>query len=98
MPNLTDPLFVVLVFYMYALARWQIVKRPPLFFLGVLGVLFAFVGLFFTLGESTLKVALIFQIIGLLVAFAAAVLACAGSLASVQGMIGGAKGAVPPAE
>ena len=93
-----SPLTIVLVFYLYALARWHIVKRPPLFFLGVLGVLFAFVGLFFTLGASTMKVALIFQIIGLLVAFASAALACAGSLVSVQGMIGAAKGAVPPAQ
>ena len=91
-------LLAVVVFYLYALARWQIVKRAPLFFLGVLGLLFAFVGLFFTLGESTMKVCRIFQIIGLLVAFASATLACAGSLASVQGMMGAAKGAVPPAE
>ena len=93
MPNLTDPFFVILVFYMYALARWQIVKRAPFFFLGVLGVLFAFVGLFFTLGNSTVKVFQIFHIIGLLVAFASAVLACAGSLAAVPGMT-----KAPPAE
>ena len=93
MPNLTDPLFVILVFYMYALARWQVVKRAPFFFLGVLGLLFAFVGLFFTLGQSTMKVAMIFQIIGLLVAFASAALACAGSLAAVPGMT-----KAPPAE
>ena len=92
------PVVILFVFYLYALARWQIVKRPPLFFLGVLGLLFAFVGLFFTLGDSTMKVAKIFDIIGLLVGFAGAVLSCAGSLVSVQGMIGTAKGAVPPAE
>ncbi len=94
MPDFTDPIFVVLVFYMYALAKWQIVKRPPLFFLGVLGLLFAFVGFFFMLGQSTMKVCMIFQIIGLLVAFAAAVLSCAGASVSVKGMVGAAKGAV----
>lgn len=98
MPNLTDPLFVVLVFYLYALARWHIVKRPPLFFLGVLGLLFAFVGLFFTLGDSTMKVAKIFDIIGLLVGFAMAVLSCAGAKVSAHEMLSAAKGARPPAE
>ncbi len=92
-------LLVVLVFYLYALARWQIVKRPALFFLGALGLLFGFVGLFFTLGGTGVnKVFQIFAIIGLLVSFASAVLSCAGSLVSMQGMISAAKGAVPPAE
>ena len=93
-------LVAVLVFYLYALARWQIVKRAPLFFLGALGLLFAFVGLFFTLGDSrgVSTVFRIFSMVGLLVGFAGAVLSCAGASVSVQGMIGAAKGAVPPAE
>jgi len=94
-PHETPLLLIILfVFYLYALARWHIVKRSPLFFIGVLGLLFAFVGMFFTLGNSTMKVAKVFDIIGLLVGFAMAVLSCAGASVSVQGMVSAARGAV----
>ncbi|HDZ19826.1 hypothetical protein LCGC14_0321170 [marine sediment metagenome] len=99
MPGLESVLLMILfVFYLYALARWHIVRRPPLFFLGALGLLFAFMGLFFTLGGSTMKVARVFDIIGLSVAFAMAVLSCAGTTVSVQGMLDAAKSAVPPSD
>lgn len=92
------PLVVLLVFYLYGLARWNVVRRPPLFFLGALGLLFAFVGLFFTLGSGAGVTSRVFSIIGLSVAFAMAVLSCAGATVSVQGMLDAAKGAVPPSE
>ena len=91
------PLIILLVFYLYGLARWHIVRRPPLFFLGALGLLFAFVGLFFTLGDGQ-TVSRVFSIIGLLVAFSMAVLSCAGATVSMQGMLDAAKGAVPPSD
>ena len=93
------PLIILLVFYLYGLARWNVVRRPPLFFLGALGLLFALVGLFFTLGSSPAEtVSRVFGIIGLLVAFAMAVLSCAGATVSMQGMLDAAKGAVPPSD
>lgn len=102
MPNLTDPMFLVVLFYLLALIKWDIVKRAPLYFLGVLGVLAALAGQFFVLSPTAGKglqiVANIFETAGLVFAVAMAVLACAGASVSVKGMIGAAKGAVPPAE
>ncbi len=101
MPNLLPPVFlaILLVFYLYALARWQIVKRAPLFFFGAAGLLFAFLGQFFALGDTVVgTVAEVFNIVGLLVAFTGAVLSCAGASVSIKGMIDAAKAAVPSDE
>lgn len=96
---LSTPFLIVLVFYLYGVARWNIVRRPPLFFLGALGLLFAFVGQFFMLGsDPAVTAAKVFAIIGLSVAFAMAVLSCAGATVSMQGMLDAAKGAVPPSD
>ena len=72
-------LVILLVFYLYLLARWQYVKRPFFFLIGAAGILFAMCGAFFTLGRATLVVSQIFQIIGTLVAFVGAVAACFGA-------------------
>ncbi len=100
MPNFTDPMFLIVLFYLYALIKWDIVKRPPLYFLGVVGLLIAFVGAFFVVGEKGgyPTAQKILEIIGLLVAFVSAVVCCAGASVSMQGMIGAAKAAIPPSE
>ena len=96
-----SPLLVLLVFYLYLLVRWQHVRRPMCFLLGTLGLLFAMAGAFFTLGQSTMKVAIIFQIIGGLVAFVCAVGACYGAELPIQisSKLGGmsSAGTTPPA-
>ena len=69
---------ILLIFYFYLLVRWQNVRRPLMYLLGAAGLLFSMVGAFFTLGMSTYVVAAIFGIIGNLVAFACAILACFG--------------------
>lgn len=77
--GLTNPLVILLVFHLYLLARWQYVKRPFFFLIGAVGLLFAYVGSFFGLAGATMKVMIIFQIIGTLVAFVGAVAACYGA-------------------
>jgi len=73
----------MLVFYLYLLARWQHVKRPAFFLLGTLGLLLAFVGRFFAVGgnpgSDIMIVVRIFDVIGSLVAFLGAVVACYGA-------------------
>ncbi len=72
------PQIILLVFYLYLLARWERVKRPLCFLFGAAGLLFWLLGQFFGLGGATLKVAEIFRIIGVLVAFVGVVGACFG--------------------
>jgi hypothetical protein len=79
MEGLLNPSSILLVFYLYLLARWQYVRRPMLFLLGAAGLVFSMVGLFFTLSTDTVKVAIIFHIIGNLVAFVGGLGACFGA-------------------
>ncbi len=69
---------IMLIFYLYLLARWQYVKRPILFLLGAAGLVFGMIGGFFGSGETGATVARIFGVIGVIVAFVAAVGACFG--------------------
>ncbi|HOD83225.1 MAG TPA: hypothetical protein PKG77_17555 [Phycisphaerae bacterium] len=74
-----EPMAVIVIFYLYLLARWQYVKRPFFYLIGAAGILFAMAGDFFGLGQATIKVRMIFQIIGQLVAFVGVVAACFGA-------------------
>ena len=74
---------ILLVFYLYLLARWQHVKRPSLYLLGSLGILAHFCAEFFLAGDGA-TVCMIVQTIGKLVAFMGVVLACFGGELPVQ--------------
>ena len=95
------PAMILLVFYVYLLARWQHVKRPSLYLIGVLGLLFGMLGGFFGMGQTGATLARIFGTIGCMVAFAAAVGACFGAELPVQitSKLGGMSslGTTPPA-
>ena len=69
---------ILLVFYLYLLARWERVKRPMLYLLGAAGLAFGMAGGFFLVSGSTITVARVFGVIGTLVAFAGVVGACFG--------------------
>ena len=75
-----DPTVVVLVFYLYLLARWQYVKRPLLYLLGAAGIVFGMCGGFFMFADSAgvKTVGGVFMVIGTIVAFVGAIGACFG--------------------
>ncbi len=68
---------VLLVFALYLLARWQYVKRPLFYLLGVGGIALAFFGGFFS-GVSAIAVN-IFHTLGALISLAGFVGACYGA-------------------
>ena len=70
---------ILLVFYVYLLARWQYVRRPMFYLLGVAGLLFGMLGGFFGTSETGAALARIFGTVGTMVAFAAVVGACFGA-------------------
>ena len=91
-----EPFNLVALFYLVVLFKWSLVKRPPLYFLGAVGLMLGFASGFFTVGEmgGYPTVERIFRLIGMLIAFPCAVLACAGASVSVKGMIDAAKGSI----
>ena len=78
MDPLSLSIAVLLVFYLYLLVRFQNVKRPGLFLIGVAGLALVFVANFFLVHHSVAVVALILTALGALVAFVGAVGACFG--------------------
>jgi len=70
-------LSVLVVFYLFLAARWDYVRRPLPFVVGVLAVLVVMLAGFFMLGRSTMTVGRVFMIIGTIVAFAAGIATCA---------------------
>ncbi len=75
----TSPGVILMIFYVYLLARWQHVKRPLFYLLGAAGLVFGMLGGFFGHSETGAAVARIFGTIGVIVAFVSAVGACYGS-------------------
>lgn len=65
---------ILLVFYLYLLARWQYVKRPWMYLLGAAGIALAILGGFFGAGTATRIV----DTLGALIAFTGVVGACYG--------------------
>jgi len=78
MERLFFPETLLLIFYLFLLARWQFVKRPLLYLLGAAGMVFGLIAGFFGSGENAAVVARIFVAISNIVAFVAAVGACFG--------------------
>ncbi len=78
MEMLGMPLAILLVFYLYLLVRFQHVKRPGLFLIGVAGLALAFVSNFFLVHHSVAVVAHVLFSVSALVAFVGAVGACFG--------------------
>ena len=72
-----SPFFLLLLFYLFLLIKWSLVKRPMLYLVGALGIALHFAGGFLLAGEGK-TACLIFETIGLLVAFLCAVGACFG--------------------
>jgi len=73
---------ILLVFYLYLLAHFDLVKRKGCYLVGVAGLLLIMVGMFFLpwLGSDWANVLVgIFNWVGSLVAFLAAVGACYGA-------------------
>ena len=68
---------IMMVFYLYLLARWQHVRRPFLYLLGSAGLLVGMMGSFFS--RFLPAFAQIVGTIGVMVSFAAAVGACYGA-------------------
>lgn len=89
---------VIVAFYFVLAVRWQLVRRPMLYLIGVGGVLLMMIALFFGLGSSlaAAKVMMVLQIIGLIVAFKCAVCACYGGKLPIWDDMFGPK-AGPPA-
>jgi len=79
--ELALPTVALLVFYLYLLVRWQHVKRPLCYLIGVVALLAGFFGRFFAIGHSSsvMVVTQVFDCIAAIVAFAAAVGACYGA-------------------
>ncbi len=75
-------LSVLIVFYMYLLARWQHVRRPWAYLVGSVGLVLALAGEFFAVGgnpcSGVVVVTRIFQIIGAVIALTGAIVACFG--------------------
>ncbi|HUS47989.1 MAG TPA: hypothetical protein VNA25_28730 [Phycisphaerae bacterium] len=94
-------LLVLLVFYLYLLARWQHVKRPVCYLAGALGLLIAMISGFFGMGETAAILTRVFTTIGCMLAFVGAVGACYGAELPVQisGKLGAMGGTTtqPPA-
>jgi len=65
---------ILLVFYLYLLARWQHVKRPWMYLVGAVGIALAVFARFFGAGTAMR----ILNTLGALIAFKAAVGACYG--------------------
>jgi len=78
MERLFFPETLLFMFYLVCLLRWNLVKRPLFYLLGVAGLLFGLIAGFFGNGENAAVVARIFVAISNIVAFAAAVGACFG--------------------
>ena len=74
-----DAPIVLLIFYVYLLARWQYVKRPLFYLVGVAGLVFGMISMFLGSGEYAGVVARFFTAFGVIVAFLAAVGACYGA-------------------
>ncbi|MCK4601219.1 MAG: hypothetical protein KAU28_02055 [Phycisphaerae bacterium] len=74
-------LVILLVFYLYLLARWQYVRRPWLYLLGSAGLVFALIGSIFVVGSKGgyPVVTNIFQVIGAVIALKGAIGACCGA-------------------
>lgn len=72
-----SPFFLLLVFYLFLLMKWSLVKRPMLYLVGVLGIALYFAGQFLAAGDGYTACG-IFQTIGTLVAFLCVVGACFG--------------------
>ncbi|MDP6633519.1 MAG: hypothetical protein QGG42_01305 [Phycisphaerae bacterium] len=68
---------VLVAFYLFLATRWDLVRRPLPFVVGVLAVIVVILAGFFNLGRSTVTVGDVFTIIGALVAFAAGIATCA---------------------
>jgi hypothetical protein len=79
--ELSFPLVILLIFYLYLLVRWQHVKRPLMVLVGAAGLLFAMVGRFFLIGHANwgTVVMQVFDCIALVIAFVGAVGACYGA-------------------
>ena len=73
---------ILLVFYLYLLARFDLVKRPAFFLIGALGLLVAFAARFFAVGgnpgHDIYVVVRILDSAGAAAAFLMAVVACFG--------------------
>ena len=69
-------LAVLVAFYLFLAVRSDLVSRPLLFWVGAAAVAVVILGEFFCLGRSTQKTMVVFNIIGVLVAFVAGIGAC----------------------
>ncbi len=69
-------LAVLVAFYLFLAVRTDLVHRPLFFWVGAAAVVVVILGEFFCLGRSTQKTMIVFNIIGVLVAFIAGIGAC----------------------
>jgi hypothetical protein len=91
-----SPMVVLLVFYLYLLVRWQYVRLPMFYLIGVAGFVFAMIGGFI----PNATVVSIFSTIGMIVAFVGAVGACFGAKLPLNlptSLTGSGTSAPPPA-
>lgn len=88
------PEVVLLVFYLYLLVRWQYVRLPMFYLIGVAGFVFAMIGGFI----PNATVVSIFSTIGMIVAFVGAVGACFGAKfpLNLPGSLTGSGSTTPP--
>jgi len=81
---------ILLVFYLFCLARWNVVKRPAPYLIGALGLVLVLVGRFFAVGGNpsagVVVVTRILDVVGLLVAFCMAVVSCYGAPLPLEGL------------
>jgi hypothetical protein len=88
--------FVLMVFYLYLLARWQHVRIPMLYLIGAAGLVLGMIGGF--IPSATVKE--ILNTIGCIVAFVGVVGACFGAKLPVHlpgSLTGGSTNPPPPA-
>jgi hypothetical protein len=66
-------LVILLVFYLYTLARWQSVQRKACYLFGVGGLMIALLGQIFLAWQATVVVTYVLNIFGAVVALGSAV-------------------------
>lgn len=93
MLEMTIAFSVVLIAYLYALTHWTVVRRPTIFFIGLLAMLAAFIGkifYIFTVDPRSWQLVLdhIFMYVGLIAAFWGFAMACFGGKLPLEKALG----------